>query len=260
VVTDLHDVAERRRAEALVGEVVSVVAARIVPGFERPVDEVHVVATTERNPKQIVRDVQSLLYAQLGVSIDHRVVSVVQIDVAGDLDVGSSKRQADPSGAMGPEPTGTAEPEPELRRVHSPPPVVEPSRIGRKDRAEIVRVVSSQEGLDIRVTVSLARASSSYEGTATGTGSAAGRRRAVARATLAAIEPMLPENEAVELEGVTVQEILGHPLAVTLVQFHSPTGSRTVSGTARVRDAETDAVARSVLDAVNRFLRPGATG
>lgn len=248
--TDLHDVAERRRAEALVGEVIGVIASRIVPGFERPVDEVHVVATTERSPKQIVRDVQSLLYTQMAISIDHRVVSVVQIDVADDLAAGRSTEQD--------EPRREREPEPTVQEVVTPPARERPEAPA-KDRAEIIRVVSSQEGLDIRVTVSLTRASSEYEGSATGTGSAAGRRRAVARATLAAIQPMLPANEAVELEGVTVQEILGHPLAVTLVQFHSPTGSRTVSGTARVRDAETDAVARSVLDAVNRFLRPSAS-
>jgi hypothetical protein len=250
VVTDLHDVAERRRAEALVGEVLGVVASRIVPGFDRPVDEVHVVATTDRSAKQIVRDVQSLLYAQMAISIDHRVVSVVQIDAGEDLAAAQPEEQDEPS--------WETEPGPVVHEVQ-PPPEPEDPGVPASDRAGIVRVASTQDGLDVRVTVSLTHGSRDFEGTATGTGSATGRRRAVARATLAAIQPMLPDSEAGELEGVTVKEILGHPLAVALVQFHGPSGSRTVSGTAQVREADPAAVARSVLDAVNRFLRPDPT-
>lgn len=41
--------------------------------------ELHVLADQNRSPKQIVRDIQSAMAAQYGVSIDHRVVSVAQI-------------------------------------------------------------------------------------------------------------------------------------------------------------------------------------
>jgi len=44
------------------------------------VEEIHVLADMSRSPKQIVRDVQSLLMAQFQKEIDHRVVSVAQID------------------------------------------------------------------------------------------------------------------------------------------------------------------------------------
>lgn len=55
-----------------------VTGVRII-GDEAP-SEIHVVATTERPPKQIVRDVQSLTTTNLGEPIDHRIVSVVQVD------------------------------------------------------------------------------------------------------------------------------------------------------------------------------------
>ena len=55
------------------------VAVRLVPGFERPIDELHALVVEDRSPKQVVRDVQSLLYARFDLSIDHRVVSVVQL-------------------------------------------------------------------------------------------------------------------------------------------------------------------------------------
>jgi hypothetical protein len=43
---------------------------------------IHVVADRSRPPKQLVRDVQSLAAAGFGVSVDHRIISVVQLDDA----------------------------------------------------------------------------------------------------------------------------------------------------------------------------------
>lgn len=42
--------------------------------------EIHVLATPGKPPKQIVRDVQSLALAAFGISVDRRIVSVVQIE------------------------------------------------------------------------------------------------------------------------------------------------------------------------------------
>ena len=41
--------------------------------------EIHIVASPDRSPKQVVRDVQSLAIAGYQLSIDHRIVSVVQL-------------------------------------------------------------------------------------------------------------------------------------------------------------------------------------
>jgi hypothetical protein len=77
---DLHDPAQRSEIEAAIGSVPGVLAARLVPGFEREVDELHVLTTLDKGPKQTVRDVQSMLMARFGVTTDHRVISVVQLD------------------------------------------------------------------------------------------------------------------------------------------------------------------------------------
>lgn len=50
-----------------------------VVGDDQPV-EIHVVASNERSPKQLVRDVQSMAAAGFGLSIDHRIVSIVQVE------------------------------------------------------------------------------------------------------------------------------------------------------------------------------------
>lgn len=208
---DLHLEEHRQQVEASLHSLSDVVAVRIVPGHDRPVDELHVVTTPRRSAKQTVRDVQSLLYAVYGISIDHRVVSVVQIAENGD-------------------------------------------GIGQPGRLEITQVRATQQGLEVQVSVSVANGEGDHEGAATGPSSAAGRHRAAARATLEAIRPALPGERVIELEGATVERLMGRPIAVSLVHLHGGDGHRTVSGTALVTDDESAAVARSVLDALNRAL------
>jgi len=53
--------------------------ARIILAGSSEVMEVHVVATPERKPKQIVRDIESLLMAQFGLNVDYRKISLAQV-------------------------------------------------------------------------------------------------------------------------------------------------------------------------------------
>jgi hypothetical protein len=77
---DLHDPTQRAVVERALVTVPGVLSARLVPGFERPIDELHVLTSLDRVPKQAVRDVQTVLMARFGVPTDHRVISVVQLD------------------------------------------------------------------------------------------------------------------------------------------------------------------------------------
>jgi len=52
-----------------------------VVGEDEPA-EIHIVASSDRSPKQVVRDVLSLAKAGHGLAIDHRIVSVVQLEDA----------------------------------------------------------------------------------------------------------------------------------------------------------------------------------
>ncbi len=56
----------------------SITAVRIATKDDR-VTEVHVLASPVKAPKQVVRDVQTLALARFGITLDRRVVSVVQI-------------------------------------------------------------------------------------------------------------------------------------------------------------------------------------
>lgn len=66
--------------EQAIKQIRSVMGARIKASAEGEIEEIHVLADSNRNPKQIVRDVESILITQFEVEIDHKKVSVVQVD------------------------------------------------------------------------------------------------------------------------------------------------------------------------------------
>ena len=214
--TDLHEPSQRADVEQALRSLPGVVAARLVPGYERPVDELHVVTAPGKSPKQIARDVQTLLFARFGVDADHKVISVVQVNEATDG--------------------------------------------FRNPRVAIARVQAVMEGLTARVTVTVSSGDDEYTGEGEGPASAAGRRRAVARATLDALRPLMSSHgrsaRSFEIEGVSVEEVLGRLIAISLVHINSSRGDVTVCGCAVVAGDEAAAVARSVLDALNRDLEP----
>lgn len=64
----------------LVNEVEGVVSSKVKQDKEGNVIEIHVLADKSRNAKQIVRDIQSAVAAKFGIDLDHRVISVAQIN------------------------------------------------------------------------------------------------------------------------------------------------------------------------------------
>jgi len=71
------------------GKLMGVINANVVFS-DGEIVEVHILADTSRSPKQIVRDVQSLFMAQFHKEVDHRIISVAQID----CDMGASGKSA----------------------------------------------------------------------------------------------------------------------------------------------------------------------
>jgi hypothetical protein len=74
--------------ERLLCSLAGVVSARVVANPLGKLEEVHILASPQLNPKQIVRNVGSALSAGLGIVVDHRIVSVAQIrHDAADADI-----------------------------------------------------------------------------------------------------------------------------------------------------------------------------
>ncbi len=51
---------------------------------EKGIDEVHIVASNDREPKRIVRDVETMVLVNLDQEIDHKKISIAQISGSGE--------------------------------------------------------------------------------------------------------------------------------------------------------------------------------
>ena len=67
-----------RRAENLLTSLEGVLSARVVTTPLGEVSEVHILAQAGQPAKQLVRNVESALLAQLGLRVDHRKISIAQ--------------------------------------------------------------------------------------------------------------------------------------------------------------------------------------
>lgn len=82
---------DRGQAEAAINQIQGVVASRIVPDPQGGIAEVHVMASTKRPAKKIVRDIESLLFVRFGLKMDYRRVSLVQLGEEQILPLGISR-------------------------------------------------------------------------------------------------------------------------------------------------------------------------
>ena len=206
-------------------------ALRAVPGIRQasvrtgpdahPI-EVHVVAGDLKPAKQIVRDVQSVAMAQFDLDIDHRIVSVVQIP-DGAVEAGDASDVHEAA-------TEEALPRPALTSIVT-------------HRSETETVVDVQLGISGAV----------FSGRADGPSGNLHRPRIVASATLAALTELL--GIPAQVESAQVIEVANREVALTTLILTIPRlGDQVLCGSALVRGDEEDAVARSVLAAVNRRL------
>lgn len=69
--------------EAVIRHLRGIISSRVVLAPTGAIEEIHVLTEGSRVPKQIVRDIESALMAELGVEVDHKKVSVAQVQDRG---------------------------------------------------------------------------------------------------------------------------------------------------------------------------------
>jgi hypothetical protein len=189
-----------------------------VVGDEVP-KEIHVVATPDRSPKQIVRDVQSLTSARFGLSIDHRIVSVVQLGE-------NQLRPADSDAA-------------------------------EEQRPLIDQVVFASKGNTGWVKVTLQWPNGELtEGAEAAGVTRESRARGAAMAVRRALDSWLTKNNAaLDVEDVLMQQ-LGTSDSVTIrLVIHEEGGSTALVGSALIYDDIATAAVHAALHALNRKFR-----
>ena len=225
-------------------------SARVVGG-DVP-SEIHIVTTSKRSPKQVVRDVQSLAAAGFGMPIDHRIVSVVQLD-----DAPAPPPQTET--VASPEPA-TASKETETSGSDTGVGLEEAATgngTSAAHRLVLDRVVLASKGEAGWVKVGLRWPNgATTEGAGVAGASRDARARGATNALLDALAPVLDAmNAKVDVDHLLIHRVGSHDSVLVRVVFYESGATTPLVGSALVHDDVASAAVRATLQAINRKLR-----
>ena len=210
-----------KRAENLITSLTGVLSARVVVTPLGEVSEIHVLTTNDQQAKQVVRNIESALMAQLGMKIDHRKISVAQTaDVR-------------PIEAM----------QEEAVRTRS------------KQRVVVfhsLEVRPSERPQRVLVRVRLSFAGREAEAEEQGTDTVRNRVEAAARAAALCLDELLPDN-SIALEGATIIEAFDRKFVFVAVHGLGGREAQLLTGTCEIRESKERSAVLAVLDATNRW-------
>ncbi len=210
-----------RRAENLLTSLEGILSARLVTTPLGDVSEVHVLAQAGLSPKQLVRNIESALLAQLGLKIDHRKISIAQ--------------------------TADVKPIEALEREALRDRVLQRTLL-----FENLSVAPGRRQHRILITVTL-----SYRGvteTAEEETSDTPRSRVegAAKASVGVLDRLLAES-SIALEGAKIVEAFDRQFAFVAVQGLGGRETILMTGTSEIKESAERAAVFAVLDATNRW-------
>ena len=121
-------------------------------------------------------------------------------------------------------------------------------------RPAISRMHLVSSGLDVTATVTLTSDGRSSAGEARGSASQSGVQRAVASATLRAVEHLAGDIARFELDHLEINQLGADRMVIVALTMLSARGTERLTGAATVREDVRQAVIRATLDALNRRL------
>ena len=225
-------------AERLLMSLPGVVEVRVVAAPGGEVEEVHVSTTTEVRPKQTVRNVETALLAHYDLRVDHRVISVSQLDTTKF----GSPLMAPPS----------------LLQIH---PGAEPApQDGRL--LFYGHQVETERSNQVKHRVEIEWRGERFSGEATSADLPRAKLDAVAAATLQAVEAVvrdhLPDGKravTLSLEGVKVVDAFDRKFLLVAVHGMSGRDTARLSGTTAIDESTDRATILATLQATDRWVR-----
>jgi hypothetical protein len=211
-----------KRAENLIVSLKTVLSARVVAGKNGSIEEIHVFTNGSAAPKQVVRNVESALFAQLGIKVDHRKISVAQTAEISAIQV--------------------LEDEAIKTRSLKREVVFQRLDMSTTDRRRV----------KFQLTLTLDGEEVFAEQEAADTPKA--KIQAAARVAVKAIDQLLPQG-TIDLEGVTQVDAFGTQFAFVGVYVLVGRETKLLTGTCEVTDGIEQAAALATLDATNRWTQ-----
>ena len=211
-----------KRAENLIAGLTGVLSASIVVTPAGEISEIHVLAQPDTPPKQVVRNIESALMAQLGVRVDHRKISVAQ--------------------------TADVRPIEQLQE--------EAIASRAKRRVVIFRDLSvrpSEKLQRIMVRVRLAYGDRESEHEMEGTDTYRNRVETAARAAAACLDDLLADD-SIALEGAALVDAFDRRFVLVAVHGLGGREAQLLTGTSEIRESPERSAVFSVLDATNRWV------
>ena len=196
------------------------------------ISEVHVLSNSTRTPKQLVRDIQSVFYARFHKKIDHKIVSVAQIDLPMSSTLVTKASQA---AAVTPTTTTVVSSHPRLS--------IEEVSLTKRQNDSLVKVGLSFGNDHYTCAQACSNDKSDYY-------------RAIAQATLGSACQALDYSLNFSVLDVRLADIASE--TAVLVCVSQSTGTNTNNhycGSAFVTDDRETAVVKATLNAINRLIR-----
>ncbi len=201
--------------EALLSKLPGVLSSRVVVNDWGGVEEIHILATCERHPKQIVRNVESALAARWALHVDHKKISVAQLE---EIPPSSLHQRF------------------KLSQLES-------------------YAHTAQRRLQIKVRLGGPGEGEELEGLAEGPLTPGSARRIAAEAVLTALAPVLKPGVSLSVENVGSFRLGPYEAVAVLVNVLDPRGRpEPLLGAVLAEDDPAYDAVRATLDALNRRL------
>lgn len=205
--------------EKAIKQVKAVVAVRIKTNSQDDIEEVHILADSSRSPKQIVRDVESVLAAQYGLEFDHKKISVAQVGYE-DEDAEDVKENEEAGDKQ-----------------------FRPLFVG-------VSIQSLQKQSEVKVVLRVA--GENFTGIASGLSTSRNHMRLFVEATIDALNTF--NKYLIVVEDVSTATLGRHTVVMVSVTLITSAGEQVLVGSAILKNDYGEAVVKATLDAMNRRL------
>ncbi|MFT5234576.1 MAG: hypothetical protein ACI9UQ_002622 [Candidatus Krumholzibacteriia bacterium] len=250
-------------AERWICQINGVLQCKIDIDDEGEIGGVHVVAGMDRDPRHVVRDVESLLKARLDVDVYYKKIGVVQVVDNGQPTESAvsfhppSKEPVDDELELPEDSDAFEESQASVEAVPDDLPAPIPAILVAEDIdtrviCEEVTVVASEMILEAEVVLRVGELQ--VHGYQDGPNHEGSDLRLVAEATVLAVAQLIADPLLLNLKEVRIEHIGGETVVVSAIELVEGRQGTTLFGTCRAGYHRPQAAVYSVLDALNRRL------
>lgn len=243
-------------AERWICQIQDVRQSKIDLDGDGAIASIHVVSTPGREPRKIVRDVEGLLKARLGLEFSYKKISVVQV-LDQEADAPGVESAAAPAAPEPSRPTAVPPQPPSARGTPVIHPIASPAVLVEESpqaRVECAGVALESRGPALSAAVTLMRGDLTIRCEEEGPNHPGMEAQLLGRATLKALQDLLDEPVTLSLAELRESDVAGDRLTVAAVDLVEGRRTERFFGCCSQRHSAREANVYAVLDALNRRL------